>query len=318
MTVKHFADKVFQAVNDKKSQVVVGLDPRPELFPPHIFNPSCLGSDNACADTAQAIIEFNRRVIEAVADIAIAVKCQIAFYERYGLEGLKAYCATIDIAKRHNLLVIGDVKRNDIGSTAEAYAAAHLPPGPSDSMINKGDCNNNYFYTDAVTVNPLFGSDGIEPFIQRAAQSGCGIFILVRTSNPSSSQIQELSCEGFPLYEHIAKLVSEWGESYKGECGYSLVGAVVGATFPSQLKKLRTLMPHTPLLIPGFGAQGGGVEDVIGGFNANGSGALVSSSRGIIYAYNREPYRDKCEISCFEDVIREAAEEMRQSLFHLE
>lgn len=310
MSKGHFADRLFETAQAKKSRVVVGLDPRPELMPAYLVEGAVRRAGDPSAAIAGAIVDFNRTVIDAVADIAVAVKCQIAFYERYGPEGLKAYGSTIRLACESGLMVIGDVKRNDIGTTADAYAAAHLPGGAGDRGFD-----SDKFHVDAVTVNPLFGFDGIKPFTERAAGSGCGVFALVRTSNPSSGEIQELRCDGRPVYLHLASLVSKWGEQYTGTHGYSLLGAVAGATFPDQLGELRSAMPHTPLLIPGFGAQGGGVEDVMAGFDSRGSGAVVSASRSIIYAFRYEPYAARFGEAAYKDAVRAAASDMRNALW---
>ncbi len=303
----HFTDRLFDAVQKKNSRVVVGLDPRPELLPAAIFNRYQVKSEGTLASVAGAVTEFNANVIEAVADIAVAVKCQSAFYECLGIEGLKAYSRTIQIAREHGLLVIGDVKRNDIGSTAEAYAEAHLGGGPSGF-------EGTSFQADAVTVNPWLGADGIMPFVERAALCDCGVFVLLRTSNPSSCQLQELVCNGRPVYRHLADLVREWGAKSVGDSGYSLVGAVAGATFPGQLSELRASMPHTPFLVPGYGAQGGGAEDVAGGFDSSGLGAVVNSSRGIIYSFRKEPYSARYGDAAYKDAVRAAAEDMRAEL----
>ncbi len=306
MKKKHFSDRLFAEVEAKKSHVVVGLDPRPELMPLPVVEEACRGGGSNPASIARAIINFNGGVIDAVADIAVAVKCQIAFYERYGIEGLKAYSQTIRMAKESGLIVIGDVKRNDIGSTADAYALAHL--GGNDGAAAD-------FHVDALTVNPLFGADGVLPFVKRAAKNGCGVFILLSTSNATSGQVQELICNGRPLYSHLADLIGEWGGDYVGERGYSIAGAVVGATFPGRLESLRSMMPHTPFLIPGFGAQGGGVADVTAGFDRRGLGAVVNSSRGLIYAFRNEPYAGKYGEGAYKDAVRAATEDMRTGLW---
>jgi len=249
-------------------------------------------------------------VIQAVAPAAVAVKLQVAFYERFGLEGMRAYAQTIREARAAGLIVIGDVKRGDIGSTAEAYAMAHLP-GPQEAAWE----GEEQFHVDAVTVNPLLGSDGVLPFVERAARSGCGVFALVKTSNPSSSELQHLECSGRPLYERLGELVERWGLPHVGRRGYSVLGAVVGATFPAELERLRGVAPHAPFLVPGYGAQGAGVREALPAFDTAGLGAIVSSSRGIIYAYERSPYVEQFGRADWQEAVRAAAECMRRGLW---
>jgi orotidine-5'-phosphate decarboxylase len=306
----HFADQITQTIDEKKSHVVVGLDPRPNLMPAKLLEASEKKHGATPRAVADAILKFNRGIMDATGQIAVAVKCQIAFYERYGIEGLKAYSETIRYAREHSILVIGDVKRNDIGSTAEAYAAAHLPGDASGSRWESPD-----FHVDAVTINPYFGSDGVDPFIERARRDGRGIFVLVKTSNKSSGELQNLDCNGELLYERVGHLVEEWGSDVRGESGYSLVGAVAGATFPEELANLRKTMAHTLFLVPGYGAQGGGAEDVAGAFDRKGHGAIVNSSRGIIHAYRREPYASQYGEKHWEDAARAAAEDMRGKIW---
>jgi len=303
MAQEHFADRLMAEIQGKRSQVVVGLDPRPERLPPGLLDEARERSGAPPRAVAEAFFAFNRAVIDAVAEHVVALKPQVAFYERFGVEGMRAYARTIEYARRQGLIVIGDVKRNDIGSTAAAYAAAHLG----------GDCQD--FVADAVTVNPYLGVDGVRPFVDVAAEQGKGVFALVRTSNPSSVDLQELDAGGEPLFRRVAALVSEWGEAHRGESGYSLLGAVVGAPFPEQLRAARALMPHAPLLVPGFGAQGGGVEDVLGAFDEQGGGAVVSSSRGVIFAWERAPYAGRYGQDRWREAVRAAASDMRAELW---
>jgi len=301
----NFADALIEAVRRKQSQVVVGLDPRLERLPAEL-QPSA--DDRASpAAAAGAIVAFNRAVLDAVAGHAVAVKPQVAFYEQWGCEGMRAYADSLRYARERGLLTIGDVKRSDIASTAEAYAAAHL--GSPDISAAPD------FVADAVTVNPYLGSDGVQPFLAAAAAQGRGVFVLVKTSNPSSAELQDLDCGGMPLYECVAGLVAQWGEAWRGENGYSLLGAVVGATYPGELGRLRAQMPHAPLLVPGFGAQGGGVEDVLGAFDERGEGAIVNSSRGIIFAWQREPYASSHGEERWRDAVRAAAGDMQERLW---
>jgi len=264
--MKNFADRLIETVERKRSCVVVGLDPQLDSLPSELREKA----RRSTADAADAVLEFNRRVLDAVADHAAAVKPQSAFYEALGWEGVRALAATVRAAHERGLLVIADVKRGDIGSTAEAYAQGHL----------------DLLEADAVTVNPYLGIDGIAPFIKRA-RDGKGIFVLVKTSNPSSVELQDLDASGAKVYEKVAELVARWGGDCRGETGYSAVGAVVGATFPAAAEKLRRLMPHAPFLVPGYGAQGATADDCRPCFDAQGRGAVVNSSRGIIFAYRR-------------------------------
>ncbi len=293
MATAPFADRLMAEMISKRSQVVVGIDPRLEQLPPEL----------AGMPPADAFVAFAHGVVEAVAEHAAAVKPQVAFFEALGCEGMRAYAETVRIAREAGLLVIGDVKRSDIASTAAAYATAHLGADGGD------------FVADAVTVNPYLGADGVRPFLDAAAAHGRGVFALVKTSNPSSADIQDLDCGGRPLYERVAELVEEWGAPLRGESGYSSLGAVVGATYPQELARLRELMPHTPFLVPGFGAQGGGVDEVKAAFDPDGLGAVVNSSRGIIFAYEKEPYRTEFGPGRWREAVRAAAEEMRGELW---
>jgi len=306
----HFADRLTQASEAKRSQVVVGLDPRIEHLPPSILDEAVASRGRTAAAAASAILRFNRSVLDAVCEAAVAVKVQIAFYERFGAEGLRAYAQTIREARAMGLIVIADVKRGDIGSTARAYAEGHLPGAGPEQWEGAGE-----FHADAITVNPLFGSDGVQPFLERAAQSQCGVFVLVKTSNPSSRQLQDLDCGGRAFYQHLGELVERWGEPHVGRSGYSLVGAVVGATFPAQMAALRRLAPHAVFLVPGFGAQGAGVQDVLPAFDSRGQGAVVNSSRGIIHAYERAPYAAQFGIEHWQGAVQAAAERMRHDIW---
>lgn len=285
--MEHFGDRLMKAVEKKHSCVVAGLDPRVENLPPELREKAAASLEAAAA----AILEFNRRVIEAIAPHAVAVKPQSAFYEALGWQGVRAYAETIHIAHEHDLLVIGDVKRGDIGSTAEAYAEAHL----------------DLFDADAITVNPYLGTDGIMPFAARA-QKGKGLFVLVKTSNPSSGELQDLDTGGIKFYERVAELVEHWGSTCRGRCGYSAIGAVVGVTWPEHAVRLRELMPRAIFLAPGYGAQGGTAADCKPLFDSNGLGAVVNSSRGIINAYAKPPRHD------WQNAIAEAADRMRLDL----
>ena len=264
--LKNFADRLHEAIQKKDSRLCVGIDPRLDRLPPQYQR----GIRRDVERAAESVMRFSGDVINAVADHAVAVKLQIAFYELLGPWGLPAYFAAAKHATKQGLIVIGDVKRGDIAETARAYADAHL----------------SSFSADAITVNPYFGSDGIEPFVQSAKKYGGGLFILVKTSNPSSAEFQDLKVDGRPLYRLIADRVTTWGESSKGTHGYSAVGAVVGATHPDVAKELRAAMPNCFFLVPGYGAQGATAADVAHCFKEDGSGAIVNASRSIIYAFS--------------------------------
>ena len=301
----HFADRVCAAVDAKGSAVVVGLDPRPESLPPHLLSACRAEFGDTVGAIGEAFWRFNRGIIDAVHDVVPAVKPQLAFYERYGMAGLQAYVRTTKHASEAGLLVIADGKRNDIGSTAAAYAEAFLGTAKGFDEPGAGD-----FAADALTVNPFLGRDGIQPFTDCAARRGRGVFVLVRTSNPSAADVQDLQVDGQPLYEQIGALVESWGENSRGQCGYSCVGAVVGATWPEQAARLRDLMPHTLFLVPGYGAQGATADDVARCFDARGRGALVNASRSIIFAWRSEPYAERYAESDYGAAAREAAQRM--------
>ena len=244
----------------------MGLDPRPDLLP------STFAQSTA---SLAGVTRFCCGIIDATAQYAVCVKPQAAHFEALAPEGLAAMWQVIAYARKCGLLVILDAKRSDIGSTAEAYAQACFGRHHQGAVAA----------VDAVTVNPYLGSDGVEPFIEMADQVGGGVFVLTKTSNPSSGELQDLQTASGTIYQTVARLVNGWGASRIGETGYSSVGAVVGATYPQQLGELRELMPHSIFLVPGYGAQGGAAADVAGAFDENGRGAVVNSSRGIIYAY---------------------------------
>ncbi len=285
----HFADRLTALVDEKRSCVVVGLDPRVDALPDSLRN----DAERSVEHAAEAVLAFNRRIIEVVAPHVVAVKPQIAFYEALGWPGFRTFAETIRIAHEHGLLVIADVKRGDIGPTAEAYAVAHL----------------DELGADAVTLNPYLGTDSIAPFLKRVPK-GKGLFVLVKTSNPSSAELQDLRAGSATVYETVADMVERWGADYRGRSGYSAVCAVVGATFPQAAAALRKRMPSAVFLVPGYGAQGGGAEDCRPCFDANGHGAVVNSSRGIIFAYhdNNSPHHS------WEAAVAEAARRMKEDL----
>ena len=266
----HFADALTQATKTK-SAICIGLDPNVSKLPEGI------------TQDAEGMLEFCKGIIDSVKDVAGCVKPQMAYFEQLGWEGMKVFWETCSYAKENGLMVIADGKRNDIGSTCEAYADAYL---------------HELSPIDALTVSPYLGSDGIKPFIERCEKNDKGIFILVKTSNPSSGELQDLPVGDEAVHEHLAQLVEGMASQCVGpETSLSCVGAVVGATYPEELKYLRTLMPHVPFLIPGFGAQGGSAEDIAHGFIADGTGAVVNSSRGIIFASSGKDWKEAAEIA---------------------
>lgn len=294
-----FADRLVAAVRRVGNPVMVGIDPRPEDLPSDFL-------DKFTADragVAQALQRFGCDVVDVVAPLVPIVKFQAAFYEAYGPEGVAALHDTAEHAKKNGLLVVIDGKRNDIGSTAEAYARAYL------GKVPVGDRFEASWTADALTVNPYLGSDGIAPFVKVAAREGKGIFVLVRTSNASAIEFQDLVSDGHPIYRHVANRLAGWAAPQKGECGYSLVGAVVGATYPTQLAELRQLLPGILFLVPGYGTQGGSAADVAAAFETDGLGAVVNSSRGITFAYQRPVYRDKFE-NDWQAAVAEAVHDM--------
>ncbi|KXG74295.1 orotidine-5'-phosphate decarboxylase [Thermotalea metallivorans] len=278
-----FIDRLIRQIQEKKSNVVVGLDPRLEMIPKFIREKHYGLYGKNLRAAAEALWEFNREIIESVYDIVPAVKPQIAFYEQYGLEGLEAYQRTCNLAKEKGLLVIGDIKRGDIGTTSKAYADAHL------GMVQVEDEKLEAFSVDAVTVNPYLGDDCLKEFIGDIQTYQKGMFVLVKTSNPTSGQLQDLESGGMKIYEIVAQMVNRWSKETLGEYGYASVGAVVAATYPEQARTLRMLMPASYFLVPGYGAQGGTAKDILDCFDEKGLGAIINSSRDILYAYRKNP-----------------------------
>ena len=289
-----------------QAPIVVGLDPMLNYVPEHLQKKAYKEYGETLKGAAEAIVAYNKQLIDAIYDLIPAVKPQIAMYEQFGIEGMIAYKETVDYAKSKGLVVIGDVKRGDIGSTSAAYAVGHLGKVQVGSQLLGG------FLEDFATVNPYFGIDGIQPFIDVCKKENKGIFVLVKTSNPSSGEFQDQLINGTPLYELVGQKVAQWGEQVM-EDGYSLVGAVVGATYPEMGKALRKIMPHTLILVPGYGAQGGQAKDLAPYFNEDGLGALISSSRGIIAAYKQEKY-SKFGEEGFADAARQAVLDMKEDL----
>lgn len=303
----HFGDKLTNKISDMGNPICVGLDPRLNQIPAFIKERAVDEFGETTEAACEAILEFNMGIIDAIHDIVPAIKPQIAFYECYGYEGVRAYEETIAYAQEKNMLVIGDAKRNDIGSTAKAYAEGHLGKvdlfGEPTSIID----------ADSLTVTPFLGTDGIKPFTDVCQEFGKGIFVLVRTSNPSSDEIQGQPVGDHLMDEHIATLVEGWGRELIGDSGFSSVGAVIGATYPEEARVLRNLMPNQIFLVPGYGAQGGGAEDVRPCFHDNGTGAIVNSSRGIIFAYEKQGKSGEA----YAEAARAAAISMKDDLSSL-
>lgn len=276
-------NKLVEKIKKTNAPVVVGLDPMLSYVPEHILRKSYAEFGETLEGAADAIWQFNKGIIDCVYDLIPAVKPQIALYEQFGIEGMKAFQKTIDYCHEKDLVVIGDVKRGDIGSTSAAYAVGHL------GKAAVGSRQLSAFNEDFATVNPYFGTDGIQPFLDVCKEEKKGLFILVKTSNPSSGEFQDRQIDGRPLYEYIGEKVAEWGAQHMGEA-YSYIGAVVGATYPEAGRIMRKVMPKTYILVPGYGAQGGKGADLVHYFNEDGLGAIVNSSRGIIAAYKQEKY----------------------------
>ncbi|MBP9996978.1 MAG: orotidine-5'-phosphate decarboxylase [Lachnospiraceae bacterium] len=276
-------NKLVAGIKKTGAPIVVGLDPTMKLIPKHIMEKAIREYGPSLDAAGAAIWEYNKGLIDAICELVPAVKPQIAMYEQFGIPGLVAFDKTVKYAKQKGLVVIGDVKRGDIGSTSTAYAIGHL------GSVQIGDKVCRAFDEDFATVNPYLGSDGINPFIDVCREEKKGIFVLVKTSNPSSGEFQDKEFEGETLYSMVAKQVAKWGETLMGD-DYSYVGAVVGATYPEVGMAMRKVMPKSYILVPGYGAQGGKGKDLVHFFNEDGLGAIVNSSRGIIGAYQNEKY----------------------------
>ncbi len=298
-------DKLIRKIQKTNAPIVVGLDPMLSYVPEHIQQAAFAQYGETPAGAAEAIWQYNKGIVDAVCDLIPAVKPQIAMYEQFGIEGLKAFQKTVDYCHEKDLVVIGDVKRGDIGSTSAAYATGHL------GKVQIGSRSYATFDEDFATVNPYLGTDGIKPFVDVCKEENKGIFILVKTSNPSSGEFQDRLIDGRALYEYVGEKVAEWGTDCMGDCGYSAVGAVVGATYPEQGRILRKLMPKSFILVPGYGAQGGQGKDLVHFFNEDGLGAIVNSSRGIIAAYKQDKYKDQgITPENYADASRLAVEDM--------
>ena len=295
-------NKLIEKIQKTHAPIVVGLDPMLNYVPEHIQKRAFAEYGETLEGAAEAIWQFNKEIVDATYDLIPAVKPQVAMYEQFGIEGVKAFKKTVDYCHEKGLVVLGDVKRGDIGSTSEAYAVGHL------GKVKVGSQQFAGFDEDFATVNPYLGSDGIKPFIKVCKEENKGLFILVKTSNPSSGEFQDRLIDGRPLYELVGEKVAEWGADCMGD-DYSYIGAVVGATYPEMGKVLRKVMPKAYILVPGYGAQGGKGKDLVHFFNEDGLGAIVNSSRGIIAAYKQEKYANYGE-EAFADASRAAVEAM--------
>ena len=303
--MKNFADLLIEAIKKKGSPICVGLDPRLDQLPPYIVEKNKKKYKETREAVAESILEFNKGIIDAVHDLVPIIKPQIAFYELFGFEGVRAFEETVKYAKEKGLLVISDAKRNDIGSTSEAYAKSQIG---WNSYFSKE--KEPVIGADAVTINAYFGRDGVKPFLELCDNDQKGVFVLVRTSNPSAAEVQDLVHDNKPVYQMMGYYVDSWGADLTGENGYSSVGAVVGATYPKEAKLLREVMSNSYFLVPGYGAQGGGAEDVKPCFNKDGLGAIINSSRGITFAYQKMDFDD----NAYAEASRLAVEDMKKDL----
>ena len=295
-------NQLVKGIKEKDAPIVVGLDPMLSYVPKHLVKDAFAAYGETLEGACEAIWQFNKEIVDKTYDLIPAVKPQIAMYEQFGLPGLAAFKKTVDYCKEKGLVVIGDIKRGDIGSTSAAYAVGHI------GKVKVGSKTYAPFDEDFVTVNPYLGSDGVNPFLDVCKEEKKGIFVLVKTSNPSSGEFQDQKIDGRPLYELVGEKVAAWGSEVMGD-EYSYVGAVVGATYPEMGKVLRKVMPKAYILVPGYGAQGGKGKDLVHFFNEDGLGAIVNSSRGIIAAYKQEQYA-KFGAENFGDASRAAVETM--------
>ena len=301
-------NKLIANIRKTNAPIVVGLDPMMKFVPEYIKEAAFAEYGETLEGAAEAVWQYNKGIVDAIADLIPAVKPQIAMYEQFGIPGLAVFKRTVDYCKEKGLVVIGDVKRGDIGSTAEAYAVGHL------GKVQVGSKSYYGFDEDFVTVNPYLGSDGVKPFLKVCAEEKRGIFVLVKTSNPSSGEFQDRLIDGKPLYEHVGRQVAAWGAECMPEEGdYSYVGAVIGATYPEQGRIMRKVMPKCFILVPGYGAQGGKGADLVDFFNEDGLGAIVNSSRGIIAAYQQEQYAQYGEKN-YADASRAAVIAMKEDI----
>lgn len=302
-------NKLITRIKETNAPIVVGLDPMMKFVPEYIKKAAFTEYGETLEGAAEAIWQYNKGIVDAIYDLVPAVKPQVAMYEQFGIPGMVAFKKTVDYCKEKGLIVIGDIKRGDIGSTSEAYAVGHL------GKVQVGSKSYYGFDEDFVTVNPYLGSDGVNPFIKVCKEEKKGIFVLVKTSNPSSGEFQDrqiADAGNRPLYEVVGEQVAKWGETHMGDT-YSYVGAVVGATYPEMGKVLRKIMPKSYILVPGYGAQGGKGADLVHFFNEDGLGAIVNSSRGIIAAYQQEKYA-RFGAENFADASRAAVLDMKEDI----
>lgn len=302
-------DRLIEKINETGNPTVVGLDPRMSFIPEYIKKECFEKYGETPKAVAESFFMFNKEIIDATYDLIPAVKPQVAMYEMLGTDGFESYINTIKYAKEKGLVIIGDIKRGDIASTAENYSDGHI------GKVKAGSREFEIYHEDFITINPYMGQDSVEPYFENCRNYEKGLFVLVKTSNKGSGQLQDLMVEGGKtLYETVGGLVSDWGNDFIGKYGYSSIGAVVGATHPEQARKLRELMPHTFFLVPGYGAQGGTAEDLSVCFDKNGLGAIVNSSRGIIAAYKKDIYKDKFSEKEFAQASRQAVLDMKADL----
>lgn len=298
-------DKLINKIKETENPTVMGLDPRYDMIPKCVRDKY----DETLEGASRAIIEFNKELIKATCDIIPAIKPQMAFYEMFGIEGIKAFQETCQYAKEKGMIVIADNKRGDIGSTAQGYSNSYLGKTPIGSK------EESIFDVEFMTVNPYMGTDCVKPFIEDCKKYDKGIFILVKTSNPSSGELQDVKLEnGEEVYKKVARLVEEWGKELVGENGYSSIAAVVGATYPKQLEEIRTLAPHTYFLIPGYGAQGGKADDIALGFDSSGLGGIVNASRSLMCAYKLAKWKTICSEEEYAKATRLEALRMKEEL----
>lgn len=295
-----------ERIKKLEAPIVVGLDPMLSYVPEYLQKKAIQEYGETLEAAAEAIWQYNKGIVDAICDIVPAVKPQIAMYEQFGIPGLTAFQKTVNYCREKGLVVIGDVKRGDIGSTSAAYAAGHI------GKVQIGNKKLSAFNEDFITVNPYLGTDGIQPFVDVCREEKKGLFVLVKTSNPSSGEFQDQLVDGRPLYEMVGEHVAKWGEQVMGD-SYSYVGAVVGATYPQMGKVLRKIMPKTYILVPGYGAQGGTAKDLAPYFNEDGLGAIVNSSRGIIAAYRQPAYEAYGETG-YAEAARQAALAMKDDI----
>ncbi|MBI3271845.1 MAG: orotidine-5'-phosphate decarboxylase [Planctomycetes bacterium] len=325
--MRPFPDRLVSAIRTKASCVVVGLDPRLALLPKSLRLAAFRRFGRGRRGAAEAIRAFNREVLQVVAPRAVAVKPQVAFYEAFGPEGMAAFADSLSDARAAGLLTIADVKRGDVPSTAEAYADAYFPAATAAAAAERRSGRGRQrgraaassptgapFDADAVTLQPYLGEDSVRPFLRGCAEAGRGVFFLVRTSNPGAAEFQDLRCGGRPFYRVVARAVDRWGGALVGECGYSAVGAVVGATAPAAAAALRRDLPRAFFLVPGYGAQGGGAGEVRPCFDRDGLGALIAASRSITFAYTTSPGKEAYGERRWERAVEEALLRMNQEL----